>query len=110
MPPVNAGLHHPGMGSLLRTKLNPLIRRKVLLEAFKYTANEAAKDGIIDVAAPPENMLDVALEYAQKWKSKAKMGVYGLLRNELVGEVTAAYQGISYVHHRQTSREPKLKL
>lgn len=110
MPPVNAGLHHPGMGSLLRAKLNPQIRRKVLLEAYKYKAEEAVQDGIVDIAAPPEQMLDVALEYAKKWKSKAKMGVYGLLRNELVGEATAAYQAVSYVHHKQTSREPKVKL
>jgi enoyl-CoA hydratase/carnithine racemase len=110
MPPVNAGLHHPGMGSLLRAKLNPQVRRKVLLEAHKYKAEEAVQDGIIDVAVPPERMFDVALEFAKKWKSKAKMGVYGLLRNELVGEATAAYQAVSYVHHKQTSREPKVKL
>jgi enoyl-CoA hydratase/carnithine racemase len=110
MPPVNLGLHHPGMGSLLRAKLSPQVRRKVLLEAHKYTAIEAEKDGIIDVAVAPEQMSDVAVEFARKWKSKAKMGVYGLLRNEIVGEATAAYQAVSYVHHRPTSREPKVKL
>ena len=110
MPPVNAGLHHPGMGTLLNAKLRPQVRRKVLLEAHKYKAPEALVDGIIDAAEPPEKMFDAALALAEKWKSKAKMGVYGLLRGELVAEALKAYRQISYVHGRVTSREPKLKL
>ena len=76
-------------------------------------------------------MFDVAMELAEKWKSKAKMGnvlsatmleraytnrtqhcigVYGVLRNELVGEAARSYQQASYIHHRETSREPKIKL
>ncbi|KAF2164822.1 hypothetical protein M409DRAFT_67555 [Zasmidium cellare ATCC 36951] len=110
MPPVDAGLHHPGMGSLLNAKLRPEVRRKVLLEAYKYKAKEALADGIVDVAEPPERMLEVALELAEKWKAKAKMGVYGILRNELVGEALRAYQSISYIHHKETAREAKVKL
>jgi hypothetical protein len=34
----------------------------------------------------------------------------GVLRNELVGEALRAYQRNSYVHHRETSREPRIKL
>jgi len=110
MPPVNAGLHHDGMGSLIRAKLAPQVRRKVLLQAHRYKAAEALEDGIVDAIAPPDKMFDFALEVAEKWKSKAKMGVYGVLRNELCGEATRAYQANSYVHHRETSREPKVKL
>lgn len=110
MPPVNAGLHHPGMGTLIRAKLQPHVRRKVLLEAHRYKGPEALEDGIVDAVAPPEEMFDVALELAENWKAKAKMGVYGILRNELVGEALAAYQSISYVHHKPTGREAKVKL
>ncbi|KIW06486.1 uncharacterized protein PV09_02922 [Verruconis gallopava] len=110
MPPVNLGLHHPGMGTLLNAKLAPPVRRKVLLEAHKYTATEALADGIIDVAEEPENMLQTALALAEKWKSKAKMGVYSLLRGELVGEAARAYRDVSYIHGRETTREPKMKL
>ncbi|KAK5175463.1 uncharacterized protein LTR77_000602 [Saxophila tyrrhenica] len=110
MPPVNAGLHHDGMGSLIRAKLAPQVRRKVLLEAHRYKGPEALKDGIVDAVAPPDQMLDVAIAWAETWKSKAKMGVYGVLRNELVGEALKAYQMNSYVHHRETAREPKIKL
>jgi hypothetical protein len=62
----------------------------VLLEGHRYKSSEALKDGIVDAIAPPDKMFDLALEVAQKWKSKAKMGVYGVLRNELVGEATRA--------------------
>lgn len=82
----------------------------MLLQAHRYKAPEALEDGIVDVIAPPDKMFDVAMELAQKWKSKAKMGVYGVLRNELVGEALRAYQANSYVHHRETSREPRIKI
>jgi Delta3-Delta2-enoyl-CoA isomerase len=110
MPPVNAGLHHDGMGSLIRLKLAPKVARKILLEAHRYTGKEALENGIVDVIAPPDKMLDEAIKIAEKWKVKAKMGVYGLLRNELWGQAHSAYQAVSYVHSRQTSREPKVKL
>ena len=84
--------------------------RKVLLEAHRYKGGEALEDGIVDAIAPPDKMLDVALEMVDRWKGKAKMGVYGVFRNELVGQATRAYQQNSYVHHRETSREPKVKL
>lgn len=110
MPPVNAGLHHDGMGSLVRLKLAPKVARKVLLEAHKYTGKQALEDGIVDYIAPPDKMFDVAMELAEKWKSKAKMGVYGLLRHELWGAASDAYARNSYIHSRQTTREPKVKL
>ena len=84
--------------------------RKVLLEAHRYKAPEALEEGIVDYIAPPDKMFDVALEAAEKWKAKSKMGVYGVLRNELAGEATRAYQSNSYVHHKETSREPKVML
>ncbi|EXJ53610.1 uncharacterized protein A1O5_13177 [Cladophialophora psammophila CBS 110553] len=110
MPPVNAGLHHDGMGSLIRLKLAPQVARKVILEAHRYTGKEALEDGIVDVIASPDKMLEEAIKIAEQWKAKAKMGVYGLLRNELWDQAHSAYQAVSYVHSRQTSREPKVKL
>jgi enoyl-CoA hydratase/carnithine racemase len=110
MPPVNPGLHHDGMGSLIRLKLAPQIARKVLLQAHKYTGKEALEDGIVDVIAEPEKMLDVAIAVAERWKTKSKMGVYGLLRGELWGTATEMYARNSYVHRKETAREPKVKL
>ena len=110
MPLVNAGLHHDGMGTLIRSKLSPKIARKVLLEAHKYTGKEALEDGIVDEIAEPASMLNVAIKWAQRWKSKSKMVVYGLLRNELIGSATEAYARNSYVHRKETAKEPKVKL
>ncbi|ETN40920.1 uncharacterized protein HMPREF1541_05200 [Cyphellophora europaea CBS 101466] len=110
MPPVNAGLHHDGMGSLLRLKLGPRVARKALLQAHKFTGKEALADGIVDVVAEPEEMLGEALKVAEMWKGKARMGVYAMLRDELWGEARAKYAANSYVHRKETARAPKVKL
>lgn len=77
MPPVNLGLHFDGIGSLPRLKLSPGVARKMLLEAHKWTGKEALADGIVDVVAEPERMFEVAMELAEKWAPKAKMGYVG---------------------------------
>lgn len=110
MPPANLGLHFNGMGNLPRTKLTPQVARKILLEAHKFTGKEALADGIVDAIAPPEQMFDKALEVAEKWKGKAKMGVYGVLREELYGAAVDGFKALSYVHSKETSRQPKVKL
>ncbi|OJD23563.1 hypothetical protein ACJ73_05081 [Blastomyces percursus] len=110
MPPVNLGLHFDGIGSLPRLKLGPRVARKMLLEAHRWTGKEALEDGIVDVIAEPEQMFDVAMELAEKWAPKAKMGVYGVLRAELLGEAIEKFQRISYVHGRETSRAAKVKI
>jgi len=107
---VNLGLHFDGIGALPRLKLRPQIARKMLLEAHKWTGEQAFQDGIVDAIAPPDQMFDVALELAEKWAPKAKMGVYGVLRAELWGDAARKFQGISYVHSRQTSRPPLAKI
>ncbi|KIV84078.1 hypothetical protein PV11_06052 [Exophiala sideris] len=110
MPPVNLGLHFEGIGALARLKLAPSIARKMLLEAHRWTGKEACVDGVVDAVAAPDKMLEVAMEAAQKWAPKAKMGVYGVLRHELYGEALVKFQKISYVHSRLTARPAKVKL
>jgi len=109
-PPVDLGLHFEGIGALPRLKLHPKVARKMLLEAHRWTGETALADGIVDEIAPPEKMFDVALELAQRWAPKAKMGVYGVLRGELYGQALEKFQGISYVHSRSTSRAALAKL
>ena len=110
MPVAELGLHFDGMGALLRAKLRPQTARKVILQGHRFTSSEALADGVVDEVSPPEEMLNRALELAEKVKSKAKMGVYGLLRGELYGEALRAFQQISYVHSRLNSRPAKVKL
>lgn len=105
MPPVDLGLHFPGIGTLPRLKLGPKIARKMLLEAHKWTGPSALEDGVVDAIAGPsmDAMMAEAMKWAEKWKGKAKMGVYGVLRNELWGEAGTAFRELSYVHSRDTS-------
>ncbi|KAG6988729.1 hypothetical protein FocnCong_v001932 [Fusarium oxysporum f. sp. conglutinans] len=86
------------------------IARKAILQGHKFTSSEALADGIVDEIASSEEMLNCALQFANRVKSKAKMGVYGLLRGELYGEALRAFQQISYVHSRLHSHQAKVKL
>ena len=110
MPPVNLGMHFPGIGALLRLKLRPQTARKMLLEAHRWTGKEALKDGIVDEIAAPEEMFSRALELAKKVRGRAKMGVYALLRNELWGEAGTRFRAISYVHGKMTGSPAKAKI
>ena len=82
----------------------------MLLEAHKWTGESALADGIVDAISPPAQMFNVAVELAQKWAPKAKMGVYGVLRAELYGDALKAFQEISFVHSRSTNRRALAKL
>lgn len=110
MPPVDLGLHFPGIGALLRLKLRAPVARRMLLEAHRWTGREALEDGIVDAVAEPAEMLDVALALARRWAPKAKMGVYALLRGELYGDAARAFREISYVYGRQTGLPAKAKI
>ncbi|EME87955.1 uncharacterized protein MYCFIDRAFT_85903 [Pseudocercospora fijiensis CIRAD86] len=110
MPPVNLGLHFPGIGALPRLKLRPQVARKMLLEAHRWTGQQAFEDGIVDAIAEPEKMLDVALDLARKLAPRAKMGVFAALRNELYGEAGRAFRNISYVHGNRTGTQAKAKI
>lgn len=110
MPPVNLGLHFPGIGALPRLKLRPQVARKMLLEAHKWVGKEALADGIVDEIAQPSEMLNVALKKAKEIQGRAKMGVYSPLRNELWGEAAEKLKSISYVHGRMVSAPAKAKI
>ena len=110
MPPIDLGLHFPGIGSLLRLKLRPDVARKMLLQAHRWTGREALADGIVDASVPPEEMLETAMTMARLWAPKARMGVYALLRGELYGEAGKAFREISYVHGWRTDRPAKAKI
>ncbi|KEF60733.1 uncharacterized protein A1O9_02294, partial [Exophiala aquamarina CBS 119918] len=72
-----------GIGSLPRLKLGPQIERKVFLEAHTYTSREAKADGIVDIVADPSGMMLETIKLAETWKTKAKVGAYGMLHDEM---------------------------
>ena len=110
MPPVDLGLHFPGIGTLPRLKLRPQVARKMLLEAHRWTGKEALEDGVVDEICEPDVMLERALLVAGRWAPKAKMGVYAMLRAELWGEAEEAFRRISGVHGRRVSGPAKAKI
>ena len=110
MPPVNLGLHFDGIGSFPRLKLQPKIARKMLLEAHRWTGKAALEDGIVDAIAPPDQMLNKAIEIANAQSGRATMGVYGLLRSELWGEALEKVKSISYVHRKRVGTAAKAKI
>ncbi|KAL4804329.1 ClpP/crotonase [Aspergillus unguis] len=99
MVAVDFGLHFPGIGSLVKSKLVPQVARQVLLEGHKFTGKEALAAGIVDEIARPEDLLKTALAQAARVKSKARGNVYGLLRAELNLEPLHRFRNISYVHN-----------
>ncbi|KAH8879726.1 ClpP/crotonase [Thozetella sp. PMI_491] len=103
MPPVDLGLSFPGIGTLPRLKLRPTIARKMLLEAHRWTAEEALADDIVDATGQFEELLPISIRIAEKWAEKGKAGVYGVLRDELYGEASKALRNISYVHAKNIS-------
>jgi enoyl-CoA hydratase/carnithine racemase len=110
MPPINLGLHFPGIGTLLRLKLSPVVARKMLLQAHRWTGPEALADGIVDFVASPEEMFETAMGVARQWAPKAKMGVYSLLRGELYGEAGRGFREISYIFGRRVDLPAKAKI
>lgn len=110
MPPVDLGLHFPGIGFLPRLKLCPQVARKMLLEAHRWTGKEAFADGIVDDVAAPKEMLEVAFKKARSIQGKSRMGVYSVLRNELWGEAAEKIRGICYVHGKLVTAPAKAKI
>ena len=78
----------PAMAAIFRTKLTPLAYRTVVLEARRFTADEAVEQGIADASA---GSLDDALAFIEQrgLVDKAKTGVYGTLKAEMYKDLLA---------------------
>ena len=83
-----------------RLKLAPPVARKMVLEAHRWTPEEALKDGIVDLVVEEVETVGKARDVAEKWMVKAKPGAYGVLRNELWGDAAKAFREISFVHNK----------
>lgn len=60
----------------------------LLLPAHRSTARAALADAIVDAIDPKDQMLDIALELAQKRAIRAKTRVYSVLRNKVYRDTT----------------------
>ncbi|OCK77739.1 hypothetical protein K432DRAFT_418427 [Lepidopterella palustris CBS 459.81] len=75
MPPVNSGLYFNGMDATIRS---------ILTQSLAH--------GIVDAIYPPDKMYQEAMGLAYRVEGRAKMGIYALLRNELVEEAAENFQ------------------
>lgn len=74
----------PGMASLLGEKMTPKTYRDMLLQAHRFTAQEALDNQLVDIICPGEEVLAKSKELALKWAPKAKSGiVYKQLKDEV---------------------------
>lgn len=97
MPPVDLGLHFPGMGALLRSKLAPHVARSMLLEARRWSPAEARDAGVVDELVEREGLRARGVELARGVAPKARRGVWALLRGELLeGEAVEGFARISW--------------
>ncbi|KAK7421560.1 hypothetical protein QQZ08_009905 [Neonectria magnoliae] len=76
----------PPMAALFRTKFPALTYRNLVLEARRFAAPEAVAAGIVDaIAEKPEDLL--AFIAGRDLTTKAKSGVYGVLKAEMYHEL-----------------------
>lgn len=106
MPPAELGLYFPGITALLKAKLAPRVSKKLVLEAHRFTGKEAEEDGVVDHTVPKAVLEAAALALADRWKGKAKAGVYHLLRADLMLEPLEQFQRLSSSRNRSVVGDP----
>lgn len=73
-----------GMATLLRDKMGPKTYRDMILQAHRFTAQEALDAQLVDIICPGDEVLAKSKELALKWAPKAKAGiVYAQLKDEV---------------------------
>ncbi|GJN94217.1 hypothetical protein Rhopal_007291-T1 [Rhodotorula paludigena] len=81
-----------GMAAVLSARLPPLVLRKVLLTAHKYTASEALSEGIVDEVVQEqggEATIKRALDKAVELKALAETGVLRAMKETLYAPALA---------------------
>ncbi|EGF79329.1 hypothetical protein BATDEDRAFT_31993 [Batrachochytrium dendrobatidis JAM81] len=76
----------PGMTSIIATKVpNAVTLRNILLQAHRFSADDALKNQMVDLVAPSSReTVAVAKDLARKWSSKALAGdVYTYLKTQM---------------------------
>jgi enoyl-CoA hydratase/carnithine racemase len=82
----------PAMAAIFRHKLQPSTYRTVVLEAKRFTAEEALAAGIVDGIATGQD--DVLQFVAQReLTEKPKSGVYGTLKGEMYKDLLLMLSG-----------------
>ena len=89
----------PQMASLFRAKMPPATFRKLVLEAHRFTGDEAVAAGIADGLAPAgpgaASVLDAGLKFVADHAllEKPRSGIYGTLKAEMYKGLVAEMSG-----------------
>ncbi|KAI8337129.1 ClpP/crotonase-like domain-containing protein [Chlamydoabsidia padenii] len=94
---------HPGMSAILQYKLTPVVFRNMVLRAQRFNAQEALKEGMVDVIVPENEVLPKAKELGIQLAPLAKSGsvAYKQLKDQMYVDVVAR---LSVPYHRLASR------
>ncbi|KAK3387472.1 ClpP/crotonase-like domain-containing protein [Podospora didyma] len=74
----------PAMSSIFRLKLAPAVYRTLVLEAHRFSGPAALAAGIVDGVGGLDEVLE--LVQSRKLTTKAKTGIYGILKAEMYRE------------------------
>lgn len=102
LPEVELGLI-PGWGGtqLLVRRLGPYITREIILAGGRISPDRAASLGIVNRVAPPEQLLETAVEMAQGIASRAPLAVRAL-RMAVLAETSSNQRDTAGFGYEQT--------
>ncbi|KAI6248802.1 Enoyl-CoA delta isomerase 3 [Erysiphe necator] len=88
----------PAMSSIFRQKLRPDVYRTLVLEAHRFTGDEAFKSGIVDLLG---NYIDT-VEFIDERKLATKhiSGIYGLMKAEMFRETLSYIDEYDIEEHK----------
>lgn len=84
---IHLGAHFVGIAGIIRHKLTPQAARKMALEGYRFSAQDALADGVVDKLAASDKQEETAITLAREVAPLGKHGSYGLMRKELLGDV-----------------------
>ncbi|KAK4187611.1 ClpP/crotonase-like domain-containing protein [Podospora australis] len=92
----------PAMSSIFRLKLPAATYRQLVLEAHRFGGQEAQASGIVDRLGGLEEVLKLVSD--KKLTTKAKTGIYGLLKAEMYRESVGF---LSAAGHEQAEKDDR---
>ncbi|KAK4205744.1 ClpP/crotonase-like domain-containing protein [Triangularia verruculosa] len=90
------------MSSIFRLKLPAATYRDLVLEAKRFSGEEAVRGGLVDRVGGLEEVLQLVRE--RKLTDKAKTGIYGLLKTEMYRESVAFLTQAGYDREEEKDR------
>ncbi|KAF2653867.1 ClpP/crotonase [Lophiostoma macrostomum CBS 122681] len=82
---IHMGAHFVGMAAIMQHRLTPFAAQKMVLEGYKFGAQEALQDQLVHQLAESSELEEAANELAKRVAKLGAYGTCGLMRKELLG-------------------------